>query len=108
MTVLKVLPSGPSFQDVVDAEVAFLNLNPIEESSPPAWLRALKDLVLISRRFAMEGGVPVRVDEQNGKRRAMPGLDAAFIRSTLRRYQSDPIIAAYIAYEDTIDPVYEF
>jgi len=108
MTVLKILPSGPSFQDVVDAEVAFLNLNPIEESSPPAWLRALKDLVLISRRFAMEGGVAVRADEQNGKPRVMPGLDAAFIRSTLRRYQSDPIIAAYIAYEDTIDPVYEF
>jgi hypothetical protein len=108
MTALKILPSGPSFQDVVDAEVAFLNLNPVEESSPPAWLRALKDLVLISRRFSMQGELAIRADEQNGKRRITPSLDAAFIRSTLRRYQSDRIIAAYIAYEDTISPAYEF
>jgi hypothetical protein len=108
MTALKLLPSGPSFQDIVDAEVSFLNLNPIEESSPPEWLRALKDLVLMSRPVPMRGDLASRADEQNGKRRIMPTLDAAFIRSTLRRYQSDRIIAAYIAYEDTISPPYEF
>ncbi len=108
MTVIRLLPPGPAFQDVFDAEVAFLNLNPIEESSPPAWLRAFKDLVLMSRRVSMEGDFPIRADEQNSKGRSMYGLDAGFIRSTLRRYQTDHIIAAYLAYEDTINPVYEF
>lgn len=108
MTALKLLPSGPAFQDVFDAEAAFLNLNPIEESSPPAWLRALKDLVLMSRRVSMEGDFPIRAEEQNGKAKSMSSPDAAFMRTTLRHYQSDRIIAAYIAYEDTINPVYEF
>lgn len=108
MTALKLLRSGPSFEDIVDAEVAFLSLNPVEQSSPPEWLRALKDLVLLSRPVPTAPGHAGVASDKAGDGKLNPALDTAFIRSTLRRYQSDRIIAAYMAYEDTIRPVYQF
>jgi hypothetical protein len=36
----------------------------------------------------------------------LPSPDAVFIQQTLRRYQSDPIICAYLAYEDIFHPLY--
>jgi len=101
------LPPGASFKDAIDAEVAFLNLNPIEQQSPLSWLRTFQGLILISRPTTVEVMAKLRNRSKNGEYMIMlPSPNALFIRETLRRYQSDPIISAYLEYEDIFHPVF--
>lgn len=107
MLLIEFLPPGPSFKDAIDAELAYLNLNQIEQTSPLSWLRAFKELIMISRPVSQAENAKLRATM--GGRHAtimMPSPNASFIRQTMRRYQSDPIISTYLAYEDLIRPDY--
>lgn len=107
MLLIELLPPGPSFRDAIDAEAAFLSLNPIEQSSPLSWLRCFKELIAISRPVTIDEKMKVRKEIQSGHGVIMmPSPNAQFIRDTLHRYQSDPIISIYLTYEDLFHPSY--
>ncbi len=101
------LPPGPSFKDAIDAEVALLNLNPIEQQYPLSWLRQFRELIFISRPITVDVMAELQKRSKSGEIMiTLPSPDAVFIQQTLRRYQSDPIISAYLAYEDIFHPLY--
>ena len=101
------LPPGPSFKDAIDAEVALLNLNPIEQQRPLSWLRQFRELIFISRPVTVDAMAELQNRSKSGEFMiTLPSPDAVFIQQTLRRYQSDPIICAYLAYEDIFHPLY--
>jgi hypothetical protein len=101
------LPPGSSLKDVIDADIALLNLNPSEQQSPLSWLRCFHELMFISRPITVDVVAELQKRSKSGERMIMlPSPDALFIRQTLRRYQSDPIISAYLAYEDIFHPLY--
>ena len=105
--LIELLPPGDSLRDAVDAEGALLNLNPIEDSSPTSWLRVMKNLILISRPVTPEVRKELQAKIKEGKRLLMmPSGDGPFIRQTLRRYQSDRIIATYLEFENVFTPAY--
>ncbi|MFZ0631135.1 MAG: hypothetical protein WA399_16640 [Acidobacteriaceae bacterium] len=102
-----VLPPGDSFADAIDAELNYLNLNPIEEISPESWLRPLKTLLQISRPIDPQRSLEVRQAAlKTGGAILLPNPQALMIRETMRRYQSDRIIAAYLSFESTFHPPY--
>jgi hypothetical protein len=101
------LPPGPSFKDAIDAEIALLNLNPSEQKSPLSWLRYFHELIYISRPTTVDVMTELRNRSKSGEIMiTLPSPDAIFIQQTLRRYQSDPIISAYLTYEDIFHPLY--
>jgi hypothetical protein len=101
------LPPGPSFKDAIDAEDALLNLSPIEQQSPLSWLRIFQNLIVISRPTTVDEVTKLRNRSDSGEYMTMlPSPNAVFIRETLRRYQSDSVISAYLAYEDIFHPIY--
>ncbi len=101
------LPPGPSFKDAIDAEVALLNLNPIEQEAPLSWLRYFQELIFISRPITVDVMAELQKRSRSGEIMiTLPSPDATFIQQTLRRYQSDPIISAFLAYEDIFHPLY--
>jgi hypothetical protein len=101
------LPPGPSFKDAIDAEVALLNLNPIEQQYPLSWLRTFRELIFISRPITVDVMAELQNRSKSGEYMiTLPSPDAIFIQQTLRRYQSDPVISAYLAYEDIFHPLY--
>jgi hypothetical protein len=101
------LPPGPSFKDAIDAEVALLNLNPVEQQYPLSWLRQFRELIFISRPITVDVMAELQKRSKSGEYMiTLPSPDAVFIQQTLRRYQSDPIISAYLAYEDIFHPLY--
>jgi hypothetical protein len=101
------LPPGPSFKDAIDAEVALLNLNPIEQQYPLSWLRTFRELIFISRPITVDVMAELQNRSKSGEYMiTLPSPEAIFIQQTLRRYQSDPVISAYLAYEDIFHPLY--
>lgn len=105
--LITFLPPGPSFRDVIDAEASFLNLNPIEQSNPPAWLREFKSLIFISRKPNQEAIEEMRKKTASGVTQIMtPSRDGDFIMTTLKRYDADPIISTYVMYEQIVKPPY--
>ena len=99
-----LLPPGPSFEDATDSELAYLNLNPIEQDSPESWLRAFKSLLFISRIGPTRMRTPREEVAKHGGMILQPSPNAQFIRDTMSRYQSDPVISTYIAFENTFHP----
>ena len=108
MLLIDLLPPGPSFEDATDAELAYLNLNPIEQVSPESWLRAFKTLLLISRPIEPTHLRALRETAiKQGGMAMPPSPNAEFIRKKMQHYQSDPAISAYMALEDLFTPVYQ-
>jgi hypothetical protein len=105
--LMRAIPPGPSLNDVIDADIALLNLNPSEQQSPLSWLRHFQELMFTSRPITVDVVAELQKRSKSGELMIMlPSPDALFIRQTLRRYQSDPVISAYLAYEDIFHPVY--
>ena len=105
--LITLLPPGPSFQDAVDAEMAWLNLNPVEDISPESWLRPFKTLLQISRPIDAEHLQAVKeAAMKRGGMIMMPNPQSSMIRETMRRYRSDRIISAYLTFEETFHPAY--
>ena len=102
------LPPGPSLKYAIEMEIELLNLNPVERQYPLSWLRYFHELLFASRQTTVEEMTELRHRGKNGEfMTELPSPDATFIQESLRRYQSDPIFAAYLAYEGIFQPVYE-
>jgi hypothetical protein len=102
-----LLPPGPFFQETVETELAYLNLNPIENVSPESWLRPWKELLIVSR--PIDATSLQALEEANlktGGAIMQPSPSGSMIRTVMHRYESDPVIAAYLAFEDTFRPTY--
>lgn len=105
--LITCLPPGPSFQDAVDAELALLNVNPVEQSSPESWLRPFMTLLQISRPISSDRLQQVKGEAvKSGGMIMMPNPQSRMIRDTMRRYQSDRVVSAYLAFEDLFHPAY--
>ena len=105
--LIEMLPEGPSFREVVDQQMFFLNLNPVEEDNPPAWLRPFKQLIAISRHSDPSSDAVLRSEAAKGEGQIMlPSRESTYIRATLARYSGDQIISTYVAYERIVKPPY--
>jgi hypothetical protein len=101
------LPPGGDLQRTFDAEIDFLTFNRVEQDDPPAYLLVLKELVNIDRPLSDTS----REEIQKALKRAkgfseIPTEEATALNSELHR-SADPILKAYIAYEDIFHPTYE-
>ena len=105
--LVDLLPPGPSLRDATNADVSYLSFNSIETVNPEAWLRGMRKLIMISR--PVDPQHPETAHEQGSENKTQilrPSLEAAAIRDSLRSKRGDPIIGAYMAFEETFRPYY--
>ncbi len=84
----------------------FLSFNQIKDEDPPAFLALLKSLVLVAQPPSPETVQKLSKAAKDGIHLfGAPSEEAGFILSELRQ-SNDPVLRAYVNYEDLFHPTF--
>jgi hypothetical protein len=97
------LPTGHLLESWVNGEVDFLTASPLEEEDPPTYMMILKTLIYFSRPQSPESRRYLAEQVAKGQRPQYPLEEPGFVHKQLRA-ASDPVIRAYMKYEDLFRP----
>lgn len=99
------LPAGHLLESWINGEVDFLTSNPLEDEDPPTYLIILKSLIYFSRPVPPEVRKSLSDEAAKGVLPQYPLEEPEFVRKQLRA-SSDPVIHAYMMYEDLFRPAF--
>jgi hypothetical protein len=97
------LPSGRMLESWINGEVEFLTLSPLEDEDPPTYMMILKTLIDFSRPQSAETRRYLAEQVAKGELPQYPLEEPEFVHKQLRA-SSDPVIRAYMKYEDLFRP----
>jgi hypothetical protein len=89
----------------INGEVDFLTSSRLEEEDPPTYMMILKTLIHFSRPQSEESRKYIAEQLAKGELPQHPLEEPAFARKQLRA-SSDPVIRAYMKYEDLFRPMF--
>ncbi len=100
------LPPGQYLETAITSELDFLSFSRIEDEEPIAFLWALKAIVLFARPVPASARHNLALETQNTAGNGVRPMEEPEVFKKELRKSSDPVIAAYGAYEDAYRPNY--
>lgn len=97
------LPAGRMLESWINGEVDFLTASPLEDEDPPTYMLILKTLILFSRPVSPQAHRFLVEQAAKGILPQYPLEEPEFVHKQLRA-AADPVIKAYMEYEDLFHP----